>query len=264
MTGGDGRGDLLRPFADAPDDALIAVDFDGTLSPIVQDPASARPVDGAIEVLEDLSGRVGELAVVSGRPLEFLEQWFPMPSDVTIVGLYGLETRRRGVRQDHPTSGVWRETVADLASRARIQGPSGMVVEPKGMSLTLHYRQTPELAEAVARWAEEAAGPAGMRVRPAKMSVEVHPPIDEDKGTVLARLAADHAGPVLYAGDDVGDIPAFTLLERMRESGRDTVRLLVDSDEAPVELRGMADILVADPAEMSVVLAGIARDISAP
>lgn len=261
--GGEGWGDLLRPFLESPDDALVAVDFDGTLSPIVDDPAAARPVDGAVEVLEELARHVGELAVVSGRPIEFLEQWFPMPSDVTIVGLYGLEARRKGMREDHPTSGVWRETVADLATRARIQGPAGMVVEPKGMSLTLHYRQTPEIAEDVARWAEEAAGPAGMRVRPAKMSVEVHPPIDEDKGTVVARLSDDHTGPVLYAGDDVGDIPAFTLLEQMRDSGRQTLRLLVDSDEAPAELRAMADLLVESPAEMARVLSDLSSGLAA-
>ena len=93
---------------------LCAFDFDGTLAPIVEDPDSAAPLDGVPATLERLAARFGEVAVVSGRPLAFLERWFPEPSGVTLVGLYGLEARRMGERADHPTSGVWRETMADL------------------------------------------------------------------------------------------------------------------------------------------------------
>lgn len=251
MTGAEGSGALLQPVVEAPGDALVAVDFDGTLAPIVEDPASARPVDGVVQALDRLAAHVGEVAVVSGRPLAFLEQWFPEGSMVTLVGLYGLELLRHGRRQDHPSSGVWRETIADVASRARLQGPPEMDVEPKGLSITLHYRRHPEVAEAVERWAAEVAGPAGLRVRPAKMSVELHPPIDEDKGTVLARLADDHVGPVLFAGDDVGDLPAFAQLDRLRDEGRPVVRVVVDSAEVPGELRSHADLLVDGPPDMA-------------
>jgi trehalose 6-phosphate phosphatase len=254
--------EVLRPVAEAPADALVAVDFDGTLSPIVDDPASARPVDGVPEALDRLARHVGEVAVVSGRPLEFLEQWFPMPSPVTVVGLYGLELRRDGRRQDHPSSGVWRETISDVATRARLQGPSAMDVEPKGLSITLHYRRHPGSAAEVERWAHEVAGPAGLRVRPARMSVELHPPIEEDKGTVLARLAADHAGPILFAGDDVGDLPAFALLEELRDGGRPVVRIVVDSAEAPTELRDHADLLVEGPPAMARLVDQLDRSVT--
>lgn len=254
------RGPLVDRLRSAPSGALVAVDFDGTLSPIVEDPASARPLDGVPDALERLAAHYGEVAVISGRPLEFLEAWFPAPSQVSLFGLYGLEARRHGTREDHPSSGVWRETIADVAARAQRSGPAGMDVEPKGLSLTLHYRRSPELAGAVEAWAEEAAGPTGLRVRPAKMSVELHPPIDEDKGTVLARLAADVGGAVLFAGDDVGDLPAFDELDRLAAAGRDVVRVAVDGIEAPVALTGRADLLVAGPEEMAALLLDLLPD----
>jgi len=250
--------DALDHFRFHAADALLAFDFDGTLSPIVETPDSAAPFEGVPAALERLAARFGEVAVVSGRPVEFLERWFPAPSAVTLVGLYGLELRRDGERQDHETSGVWRETIADVAGLARLQGPDGMDVELKGLSLTLHYRRHPEAADAVRSWAEEMAGPTGLRARSARMSVELHPPIAEDKGTVLHHLVAAHTGPVLFAGDDVGDIPALDALGALRDAGRTTLGVVVMSDEITGDLVALADVMVEGPravADMVLALA---------
>ncbi len=260
MTGQD-RADLdaaLVPFRADRAAALLAFDFDGTLSPIVEDPASARPIDDGLSGLDRLAAQYGEVAVVSGRPLDFLERWFPLPSDVTLVGLYGLEVRRHGERDDHPTSGVWRETMADVAGLARLQGPPEMDVESKGLSITLHYRRHPDIATEVLQWAEQIARPAGLRVRAAKKSVELHPPIDEDKGTVMRRLVADHDGPVLFAGDDVGDLPAFDELDALRSSGRTVLRVVVDGSEAPDAVTDRADLVLSGPEEMGPLIRSLA------
>ena len=257
MPGDDRVTDLARvlaPFEAARASAVVALDFDGTLSPIVESPADARPLEQVPDALERLAAGFGEVAVVSGRPLDFLEVWFPAPSEVTLIGLYGLEVRRRNRREDHPTSGVWRETMADVAGLARLQGPPDMDVELKGLSITLHYRRHPEIASEVDRWAVQIAGPAGIRVRPAKMSVELHPPIDEDKGTALGRLLADHDGPVLFAGDDVGDLPGFDALDDVARSGRTVLRVAVDGPELPDGLRDRADLLVDGPAGVAAVI----------
>jgi trehalose 6-phosphate phosphatase len=226
-------------------DGLVAVDFDGTLAPIVDDPDTAVPAEGAVEVLAALAERLPEVAVISGRPLSYLTRHLQPP--VTLVGLYGLESIRHGERADHPSAGVWRETMTDVASGAEHHGPHGMRVELKGMSITLHYREHPELADRVEAWARAAAEPAGIRVRPARMSVELHPPIDEDKGSALRRLAAGRRGPVLFMGDDVGDLTAFDLLDELAADGRDVRRVAVDSPEVPSELRDRADLVVDGP-----------------
>jgi len=240
-----GPTELLRRLVEPGADGLLALDFDGTLAPIVDDPAAAAPLEGVPELLEELASSVGEVAVVSGRPLSYLTNH--LPASLTLVGLYGLETLRRGEVVDHPNAGVWRETIADVARGAELRGPTGMTVELKGASITLHYRQHPEIAEQVAKYAREAAELAGLRVRPARMSVELHPPIDEDKGTSLARLAAEHIGPVVFAGDDVGDLAAFDALDALEAEGRSVLRIAVDSTEAPEELRSRADLVVAGP-----------------
>ena len=250
------RTSLLVPFLERPADALVVSDFDGTLSAIVTNPDEAAPVEGAIDVLDRLSRHVGEVAIISGRPLEFLEQW--IPDRVTIFGLYGLESRRNGERVDHPSAGAWRETINDVVESAFRTGPIGTGVEPKGLSVTLHYRTHPEIEDEVLEWARAIEARTGLLARPARMSVELHPPVDEDKGTVLGRLAADHDGPVLFAGDDVGDLPAFEALATLRASGRHAVGVVIDNPESPDALRSSADLVVDGPAAVVDLLDRIA------
>jgi trehalose 6-phosphate phosphatase len=245
--------DLLRPVLDHRGDVVVAVDFDGTLSPIVDDPATARPLDGAPLLLAELAPLVGEVAVLSGRPVSFLEQFFT-DDGVSLFGLYGLESRRGGRRSDHPSSGVWRESVAAVAERCRRSGVDGMEVEPKGLSITLHYRQHPDLEPAVRALAAEQAEQSGLLVRDAKMSVELHPPIAADKGTVLRSLAASHTGAVLVVGDDLGDLPAFDALDELATEGRPVVRVAVGGAEAPPVLTDRADVVLAGPEDVRDLL----------
>jgi trehalose 6-phosphate phosphatase len=234
----------LAPFLARPDDAGVVVDFDGTLSPIVPDPASARPVDGAVEALAALTTRLGLVAVVSGRPTDFLQEL--LPPEVVLCGLYGLEVVRDGRRTDHPDAAAWRPVVGEVARRSATEGPDGMVVEPKGLSLTLHYRRHPELAAAVADWAEREAARSGLEARPAKMSVELHPPIAADKGTAVESLV-DGLGAVCFVGDDRGDLPGFDALDRLAPRGVVALRVAVASAEAPAELLARADLVLDGP-----------------
>jgi trehalose 6-phosphate phosphatase len=128
-----------------------------------------------------------------------------------------------------------------------------MVVEPKGLSLTLHYRAHPEAGPAVAEWARQQSARSGLVARPAKMSVELHPPIDTDKGTALEQLI-EGLSAVLYAGDDRGDLPAFDALDRLAARGVDTVRVAVASAEVPPELVDRADVVVDDPVALVELL----------
>ena len=245
----------LTPILADPADAALVVDFDGTLSPIVDDPAEARPAAGATEALVALVGRLGLVAVMSGRPTDFLRTVVPV--EVVLSGLYGLEVVRGGVRTDHPGAGAWREAVADVVRTSADRGPAGMDVESKGLSLTLHYRRHPEAAEAVASWAREQAVRSGLVMRAAKMSVELHPPIEADKGTALEALV-DDLGAVCFVGDDLGDLPAFDALDRLAARGIHAVRVGVDSEETPAELLDRADVVVDGPAGVVAFLRSLA------
>ena len=250
-----GSSAALAPFRARPADAAVVVDFDGTLSPIVDDPAAAQAADGAAEALVALAARLGLVAVMSGRPTDFLRT--VLPPGVTLSGLYGLEIVREGVRTDHPDAATWRATVADAARRSAERGPAGMDVEPKGLSLTLHYRRHPEAADAVAAWAHEEAVRSGLEVRAAKMSIELHPPIAADKGTALEALAGGFDA-VCFVGDDRGDLPAYDALDRMAAQGVHALRVAVASDEAPADLLARADLVLDGPPAVVALLRRLA------
>ncbi|MGH2816575.1 MAG: trehalose-phosphatase, partial [Actinomycetota bacterium] len=68
----------------------VSLDFDGTIAPIVEDPAAARPLAGIIELLGPLAERYAAVALVSGRPATYLAS-HAAAAGVRYLGLYGLE-----------------------------------------------------------------------------------------------------------------------------------------------------------------------------
>jgi trehalose 6-phosphate phosphatase len=239
-----GLDELLAPLRLAPERTAVLLDFDGTVSPIVDEPEAARPLDGVPELLGRLAERYAVVGVISGRPVEFLERW--LPPSLVLSGIYGLELVRDGAHHDHPSAGAWREVIDDVAGVSRGRGPRGMRVENKGLSLTLHYREAPGLEREVRSWATQQAARSGLHVRPARRSVELHPPIDTDKGTTLRQLVGELEA-ACFLGDDVGDVPAFDALDELRAAGRSTVKVAVRSDEAPPEMLDRADLVVDGP-----------------
>ncbi|HEY8060285.1 MAG TPA: trehalose-phosphatase [Acidimicrobiales bacterium] len=245
----------LTLFRADPAAVAVVLDYDGTLSPIVADAAAALPEQGVPELLARLRDRLGLVAVVSGRPIDFLAPL--LPPGLVLAGLYGLELAVDDQRLDHPQSGNWREVVDDVAGRAEVRGPAGVVVERKGLSLTLHYRTAPDQEAATAAYAAEEAHRSGLVARPARMSWELHPPIEVDKGTAVLDLADDFAA-VVFAGDDVGDLPGFDALDELAERGVATLRIAVESPEAPPELLDRADVVVDGPGGLVTLLESLA------
>ena len=234
-------------FADHATDAGLFVDFDGTLAHIVDDPATARPLPGVVDLLSALSARLRTVAVVSGRPVEFLAAHLDA-AGVVLSGQYGLEEWRDGERLVDPQTQAWQETVAAVADRAEEELPAGIGVERKGLSVTLHVRVHPEHEAKVKGWAEGQATATGLVVHPARRSWELRPPVTTDKGTVVAALAAGLQA-VCFIGDDRGDLPAFAVLDELagRSPGIVVRKVAVASEEAPPELLLAADRVVDGP-----------------
>jgi trehalose 6-phosphate phosphatase len=243
---------LLAPFAADPSGVGVFTDFDGTLSSIVDDPDAALPLDGVVAALEDLAARVASVAVVSGRPVEFLQRHFPS-SSVRLSGLYGLQAVVAGERRDDPRAGAWREAVDDVVAAAAGDGPAGMQVEHKGLSVTLHYREHPDAAGAVRAWADRQARRSGLELRTARMSIELHPPVGTDKGAVVEELATG-LRHVCFLGDDVGDLPAFAALDALRARGGSVAKVVVRSAEVDPRLLATADLVVDGPSEALALL----------
>jgi trehalose 6-phosphate phosphatase len=251
-----GYRERLAPWLQAPGSAGVLTDFDGTLSPIVDDPESARPLAGAADVLARLSRRYRAVAVISGRPVAYLVEGLgPLPG-VTLIGLYGLERLEgidtalgkgeRGAVQVLPEAQRWRPIVESVAVAAEMEAPPGVYVERKGLSVGLHVRRAPQHAGWIEAWADDQARRTGLVAHPAKMSLELVPPVESDKGVVVAGLVQGLTA-VCYLGDDVGDLPAFAALSRLRATGVTTLSVAVRSGETPPALLDKADVAVDGP-----------------
>ncbi|HVM09793.1 MAG TPA: trehalose-phosphatase [Acidimicrobiales bacterium] len=226
-------------------------DFDGTLATIVPNPADARAIDGAVDTLHELARRYGRVAVVSGRPVEFLGDRLGVAGrdDVGMIvsGLYGLERLERGHVMIHPSALQWIDVVADVVERAEAGAPEGVRVERKGLSMTIHVREAPEHAGWARSFAEGAADATGLALHDARMSYELRPPVAIDKGTVVSELI-EGLDAACFLGDDYGDLPAFDALDRLEaDRGAHVIRVGVRSEEAPAELITRADVLVDGP-----------------
>lgn len=241
----------LAPLVADPEGSVLLFDFDGTLSPIVGSPEAARPAAGVVDLLVRLADRYRLVAAVSGRPVEFLAAH--LPPSLVLSGLYGLESLVGGTHQVRPGVERWRAAVDDAAGRADAAGVEGLLVERKGLSATLHFRSRPRAAAAVTRLAVNLAERTGLEARPAKMSVELHPPVSSDKGLVVRELAQGARG-VLYVGDDVGDLPAFSTLAELRAEGVTTVGVAVETPELPDAVLVAADVAVDGPVGVVGVL----------
>jgi trehalose 6-phosphate phosphatase len=169
----------LTPLLEHPGDTAIVTDFDGTLAPIVDDPGEARAVDGAADVMAQLADRFGVVAVVSGRPVSFLRQHLVPRAGAhptQLVGLYGLEwSGSDGVVHYQPGVERWRPVVDEAVGRLGALTRIGARVEPKGLTLAVHWREAPEAARpaAAAVDAEVARtpGPSGPYVHRAATAV---------------------------------------------------------------------------------------------
>ena len=206
-----------------------------------------------VDVLHRLAERYAVAGVISGRPVSYLVGH--LGEDLWLSGLYGLETLDHGRLVEAPQAEEWRPVVEGSVARAR--AAVGDVVEPKGLSLTLHFRTAPERGPAIRAWAEEEATRTGLVVRPAKASVELHPPLKANKGTVVESAAAGLAA-VCFLGDDVGDLPAFDALDRLAGAGVHAVKVAVSTEEAPQEILERADVVVDGPPGALAILERLA------
>lgn len=238
--------ELLAPFLARPDRAGVLVDFDGTLSAIVDEPADARPARGAVDVLHALAASYRRVAVVSGRPISFLLANLGAAPNLILRGLYGLETAREGEVTEHAEAEKWRPVVAHVANAFTREAPAAVHLERKGLSVTVHYRKAPEHGPWVDDWTARVADEAGLVRQRGRMSWELLPPVPVDKGTTVLELALG-LDAVCFIGDDVGDLAAFHALDYVALGGTQILKVAVDSPEVPGVLLEDADLVVGGP-----------------
>jgi trehalose 6-phosphate phosphatase len=232
------------------DRVALCLDFDGTLSPIVPDPEAARPLEGMLELLGRLAARYAAVALISGRPADYLSRHAPAPG-VRYLGLYGLQEIRDGQVQVDPRLEAARPAVEaaqqDLREHPTV-AESGAFLEDKRYAVAVHTRRVADPR----RWAEpidqavgEIAARHGLEVVLGKLVWELRPAVPSDKGDAVRKVVASSgARSVVVAGDDLGDLAAFAAAAALAAEGGDALRVAVRSAEAPAELLAAADLVV--------------------
>lgn len=206
--------------------AALFLDVDGTLVEIERHPDHVHVPDELCELLEKLEAASdGALALVSGRSIEQLDRLFS-PLRPCAAGLHGLERRHA----DGEVTRASPDPRAYAAARAPLERLAAedqrLLLEDKGLTLALHYRNAPDRAEwatEVARGVVAASGGAFVLLE-GKMVLEIKPP-GADKGRAIRAFMeeAPFAGRVpAFVGDDVTDEAGF---ETVRELGGVTVRI---------------------------------------
>jgi trehalose 6-phosphate phosphatase len=189
---------------------LVACDFDGTLSPIVSDPAAAAPDPRVIAPLDGLAAlSATPVLVISGRAREDVEARLgPRPPGIDVIGSHGAEAGADDSPETHPDIALFTEQLAPVVDRY-----PGSELEAKPFSVAFHLRNVVEEEQARARReALDRAGPLAAVVKEGKKVLEFMA-VAADKGTALGghRMACG-ATATFFVGDDVTDEAVFNVL----------------------------------------------------
>jgi trehalose 6-phosphate phosphatase len=258
----EGRAGLDAVLA-APGRALIASDFDGTLSPIVADPGAAHAHPGAIAALRRLAQPVGTLAVITGRPVTQAVQLGGLTGvpGIIVLGHYGWERWEDGQVTSPPSPPGVTAARGELPAVLKVAGaPAGVWIEDKGHALAVHTRRAADPDAALAglrRPLETLAERTGLALEPGRRVIELRPP-GMDKGVALTELARERGTrSVLFFGDDLGDLAAFAAVRALRAQGipgATIVSAAPESELPPDE----GDLTVAGPDGVAAFLGALA------
>lgn len=242
-------------------ETVVGLDFDGTLSPIVDDPRVAHIHPDASEVLVDLAEQVLAIAVITGRPArqalalggldDVGQQIAERGKQLHVFGQYGHErwsSTERRVVSPRPPAGL-ASYERELPGLLRRLDASDAYVEDKGLAVAVHTRQLDDPAGALERLLEplsELAARHGLTVEPGRNVIEARAP-GTHKGDAVHTLAGElEAGGFLFAGDDLGDLEAFAAVDELRDQGLATLLVCSASPEEGA-LTKLADLVVPGP-----------------
>jgi trehalose 6-phosphate phosphatase len=279
--GEDGLAALLAE----PARSVVALDFDGTLAPIVPDPDGARAHPGVVPALARLGPAIRAVVIVTGRPAEVAVRYggfagVPGLERLTVLGHYGAErwdAAGGGVQSPPPHPGVesLRAELPGFLEGFGAERTRGTRIEDKGRALAVHTRRAhdPRAAfDALRGPVTDLAARHGLIVEPGRLVLELRPP-GMDKGVALTGFLREvQAGPVLYAGDDLGDLAAFGAVEKRRADGPPGLLVCsrnasgngtANGGEEVAELAARADLVVDGPAGVVRLLDALADAVTA-
>lgn len=212
---------VSRQLASA-DRVLLLFDYDGTLTPIVARPEIATLTDETRRMLTILAGMDRfVVGVVSGRGLADLEALVAIPG-LVYAGNHGLEMTGYGMDYVHPEARAFEASLVEITHllNGGLADIPGLFVDNKGLTLTVHFRGTPDsygsqvdatVVATIAPYVE--AGQ--MKITRGKKVVEVRPNLDWGKGQAIEKIREDCRDKPLpvFFGDDQTDEDGFAAVQ---------------------------------------------------
>ena len=201
---------ILPPPPVRADGVALCLDMDGVLAPLAATPDAVGPVARRTAALKAVAGKMdGRVAIVSGRTIAEIDR-IADHALMSASGVHGLERRLKdgSIRRKTADLGVAR---ALRAFQLFAADRPGMIVEDKGVSAGLHYRQAPDQAKAAEDLARRLQAETGLTLQPGHMVLELKTP-GADKGTAVTAFMQEppfrDAVPVML-GDDLTDEYGF-------------------------------------------------------
>ncbi|MFC2001999.1 trehalose-phosphatase, partial [Chloroflexota bacterium] len=182
----------------------------------------------ARETLRDLAQKPAfSMGIISGRSLLEIKAMVEIEG-IYYAGNHGLEIEGPGLKFTSPATEATRTIIKELVGRLsdKLNGVQGVIIEDKGLSLSVHYRLVKEaeenqVAEVFRQITTPLLGKGKIRVSSGKKVWEVRPPIDWHKGKAVATIMQEVKALLkleqlltIYLGDDTTDEDAFQILHR--------------------------------------------------
>jgi trehalose 6-phosphate phosphatase len=256
---------ILEPLRAQPGRAAILCDVDGTLAPIVTDPAASAVPAAARTLLKELAERYALVACVSGRRASAARRIVGL-EQLTYAGNHGLELLEPGEAEPRLDPALGHRGAAAAGFAARLDWSHlesvGLRLEDKGPIQAIHWRGAADEATAEQRAHElaELAAEEGLIPHFGRMVLELRPLAEIDKGIAVRRLvAAAGVRAALFGGDDATDLDAFAALGELAAAGEldHVARIGVASSEGPAEIERAADLVVSGPEGFLELLRGL-------
>lgn len=262
--------DRLQAVLEHPEQTLVGIDFDGTLAPIVADPEQAHADPRAVAALARLGRLLGTVAVITGRPARTAVRLGGFRGvaglgHLVVLGQYGVErwdaaTDEFDIPPDPGQVAAVEQEIPPLLDQL---GQGAAHVEHKGRAVVVHTRQLPDPDASFASLSgplHDLAGRHEMVVEPGKNVLEIRSP-GVDKGVALRKIVAETgARQIVFVGDDLGDLPAYRVVEELRREGCGGLLVCSASHEEDA-LSALADVVVEGPGGVATWLEQLADQL---
>lgn len=242
----------------------LFTDFDGTLTPIFDDPRNTVISPAIRDTIRELSTRLELVAMVSGRDVNTLRNMIGLTS-VTYVGNHGLEEWTPGGEGQAHELQISDGLMSEIEKGIELFDVAGITLENKGLSVAAHYRNSPDPAMArteLLPMLKHLAAARGLGIREGKMVLEIGTEAGVNKGTVVSRKAREfELSGAIVLGDDLTDCDAFDALhDLVRKGTLKGAAIAVVDEETPEAVTQRADFRLTGMGEVEEFLRWMAYE----